>query len=99
MSQPGVPETVDTSTACPKHAGVPVDDPLPPHRIALAKRIRTLRRERGVAQERLAQIAGVDRSWLGTVERGQRNVSLDQLAKIALALDVPLAELFADEST
>nr|WP_229446595.1 helix-turn-helix transcriptional regulator [Massilia oculi] len=47
-----------------------------------------------ISQEDLALIAGVDRSYLGRVERGDNNVAILTLHRIARALDVSLAELF-----
>lgn len=60
-------------------------------------RIRALRQDRGWSQERLAERAGVHRTYLSSLERGERNVSLDNIYAIAEALGVPPAELF--EST
>jgi transcriptional regulator with XRE-family HTH domain len=61
-----------------------------------------LRRERGKAglsQEKLAARAGLDRSYVGSVERGERNVSLVNIVKLAYALDIPTADLFDDLTT
>jgi transcriptional regulator with XRE-family HTH domain len=68
--------------------------PNPVHRIEFGQRLRTLRRERGWAQDELAHQAGLDRSYVGGVERGDRNVSLDNIQKLANALGVPVRELF-----
>lgn len=57
-------------------------------------RVRRLRRRRGLSQEQLAFEAELDRSYMGGVERGERNVSLVNIAKIAGALKVPLREMF-----
>jgi transcriptional regulator with XRE-family HTH domain len=57
-------------------------------------RIRALRHDRGLSQERLAELAGVHRTYLSSLERGERNVSLDNIYAIAEALGVPPAELF-----
>ena len=46
---------------------------------------------KGLSQERLAELAGIHRTYVGDVERGARNVSLVNMNKIALALDVPLS--------
>ncbi len=57
-------------------------------------RIRALRQDRGLSQERLAEMAGVHRTYLSSLERGERNVSLDNIYAIAAALGVSPAELF-----
>ena len=57
--------------------------------------VRRLRQAMGLSQESLALRAGVDRSYLGSVERGQRNISLGGIAAIARALDVPAADLLS----
>lgn len=55
--------------------------------------IRELRTEQGLSQERLAQLAGLDRTYTSGVERGERNPSLANLLKIAEALNVPLSQI------
>ena len=55
--------------------------------------IRSLRRERGLSQEALADRADIDRSYMSGVERGLRNISVLNLARVAKALDVTLVEL------
>ena len=52
------------------------------------RRVREVRHERGWTQEQLAFEAGVKRAYLSEVENGQRNVSLDVVEKLALALGV-----------
>jgi transcriptional regulator with XRE-family HTH domain len=56
--------------------------------------IRRLRVEREVSQERLAFDSGVDRSYLGGVERGEENPTVDVLDRLAATLAVPIGELF-----
>ena len=58
-------------------------------------RVRELRREAGLSQEELAGRAGVHRTYLGGIERGERNPSLKNIAAIAVALGVTLPELFS----
>ena len=58
------------------------------------KRMRQLRKARGWSQEKFAHQIGLDRSHIGGVERGERNVSLENICLIAKALTVPVAELF-----
>lgn len=67
------------------------------HRRAVGARIAELRKQRGLTQLELAARADLHRPYLTGVERGSRNPSLDALAKIAAALDVPLMELFRQE--
>jgi transcriptional regulator with XRE-family HTH domain len=64
--------------------------------IALGKRIRTLRLRTGLSQERMAAKAGLDRTYYAGIERGERNPAVKNLAKIAAALEVPLAALFSE---
>ena len=60
----------------------------------LGRRIKTLRKESGLTQEDLAFEVGVNRSYMGFIERGERNPSLAMLKKIAKALKVSLSVLF-----
>ena len=63
---------------------------------ALGQRIRELRAEQGYSQESFADKCGVHRTFMGTVERGESNLSFSNLAKIARALNLPLAEMLVD---
>lgn len=56
-------------------------------------RIRASRVQSGLSQEKLAFACELDRTYIGSVERGERNISVINLNKIAKALDVPLAAL------
>ena len=56
--------------------------------------VRRLRRRRGVTQEVLAADSGLDRGYVSGVERGVRNPSVKQLARMAHALDADISELF-----
>ena len=60
----------------------------------VGKRIRSLREDKAVSQERLAEKSGLHRTYIGGVERGLRNPSLISLARIAEALGVGIAQLF-----
>jgi transcriptional regulator with XRE-family HTH domain len=60
------------------------------------KRIRTLRKERGLSQEDLAELSGLDRTYISGIERGIRNVALRNIEALAQALGVSLADLFED---
>ncbi|MFT3888958.1 MAG: helix-turn-helix transcriptional regulator [Arachnia sp.] len=68
----------------------------PSRRRALGQRVRELRRGLGVSQEALAHSAGMDRTYVGGIERGERNVAFDNLCRLADALGVAPAELLRD---
>ncbi|MBQ7573610.1 MAG: helix-turn-helix transcriptional regulator [Clostridia bacterium] len=57
-------------------------------------RIRELRRETGLSQEKFALKIGMDRTYFSSVESGKRNISIVNLEKIANGLDLTLSELF-----
>lgn len=63
------------------------------HRLFFAKNVRKFRAVRGLSQEQLADLCGLHRTYLGSVERAERNVSIDNMERIALALKVDLPEL------
>jgi transcriptional regulator with XRE-family HTH domain len=60
------------------------------------KRLRELRLAKAFTQESLAERAGLHSTYVGSVERGERNVALDNILKLARALDEPPSSLFAD---
>lgn len=62
-------------------------------RLVFARNIRLLRIDAGMSQERLADEAGLDRTFIGTLERGQRNISIDNIELIAKAIGTPAGEL------
>ena len=61
----------------------------------LGERIRQLRAERGWSQEQFADVCGVHRTYMGHLERGEKNVSFSSLTRVANALQINLADLFA----
>lgn len=63
-------------------------------RESFGKRLRELRQKAGLSQEELADLAGLDRSYIGGVERGERNVSLVNIHRIARALKMKPGGLF-----
>jgi transcriptional regulator with XRE-family HTH domain len=58
--------------------------------------LRKLRVAKGLSQEKLALEAGIDRSYVGRIERGLENVTVAALEALANVLEVKVAELFAD---
>ena len=71
-------------------------------RATLAATIRRLRHEQGLSQEALADLASLHRTYIGSIERGERNLSLDNVERIARALGVHITVLLMelrDEST
>jgi transcriptional regulator with XRE-family HTH domain len=65
-------------------------------KIAFGKNLRRLREKRGVSQEALANDAGLDRTYVSSVERGRRNVSLENIGRLAKALNINITELFRE---
>lgn len=61
---------------------------------SFGQRLRVVRKTKGLSQETLASIAGLDRTYIGGVERGERNPSLVNLGRIANALGMSIADLF-----
>ena len=61
----------------------------------VGRRVRDLRRERQLSQEQLAERADLHRNYIGSIERGERNIGLTATAHIARALGLSLAEFFA----
>jgi transcriptional regulator with XRE-family HTH domain len=68
-----------------------------PWRDILAKNMRRLRAERGLSQEALAHECGINRTYLSAVERSERNVSIDNIGRIATALGVEPWTLLRDD--
>ena len=64
----------------------------------IGQRIKELREKKGMSQKDLAYTADLDRSYIASIENGQRNVSIVNIEKIATALDVTLKDFFNDGS-
>lgn len=63
------------------------------------QRIKKLRLEKGWSQEKMAEVADFHRTYIGMVERGERNPSLKSIERFAKAFDVTIKELFWYEET
>ena len=61
--------------------------------VRFGQRLRSIRIEKGLSQEELAQKAGLHRTYVSSVERGERNISLVNIAKLAAALGLKPSEL------
>lgn len=66
-------------------------------RLAFAANLRAIRTQRGYSQEKLADLTGLHRTYVGSVERGERNISIDNMERFAEALEVSLARLVSQE--
>jgi transcriptional regulator with XRE-family HTH domain len=62
-----------------------------------AQRLRQIRQTKGLSQEELADMAGLHRTYVGSVERSERNVSIDNMERLAKALEVDITELLRKE--
>ncbi|HAP70338.1 MAG TPA: transcriptional regulator [Flavobacteriales bacterium] len=60
----------------------------------LGIRVKQLRTEMGLSQERLAELANLDRTYIADIEAGKRNVSITVVEKLAEALSLSISELF-----
>lgn len=61
---------------------------------AFGKAVRELRKEKGLSQEAFADLAGIDRSYMGHIERGEKNITLTKIHQICRALELTVSELF-----
>lgn len=59
--------------------------------------IRKQRLKKELSQEKLAELAGLHRTYIGAVERGEKNITLRNIQKIAGALDIPILVLFIND--
>ncbi len=60
----------------------------------VGQRIRNYRLAQGLSQEKLAELSGCHPTYIGQLERGEKNATLESIEKVATALDVSLSELF-----
>lgn len=61
--------------------------------IAFGKRVREVRRNKGISQEKLAELAGIDRSYMGNIERGEKNITLKKAYEVCDALEMDIKDL------
>ena len=61
--------------------------------IAFGKRVAELRKELGLSQEKFAFKCDIDRTYIGTIERGEKSPTLNTIQKIATALGISISEL------
>ena len=60
----------------------------------IGQRIRNYRTQKGLSQEKLAELAGCHPTYIGQLERGEKNATLESVEKIASAMDISMSELF-----
>lgn len=61
--------------------------------IAFGKRVREVRKGKRISQEKLAEMAGIDRSYMGNIERGEKNITLKKVYEICDALEIEIQDL------
>ncbi len=64
--------------------------------LLFARNMKRIRLNRKLTQERVAEAAGLHPNYIGSVERGERNISIGNIERIAIALGVPMTELLAE---
>src|SRR4051812_9018518 len=90
MQRPVMASTEDSR--CRRDPGAALSDVT----VRFGKRLREVRTRKGISQERLAELAGLHRTYVSSVERGERNISLINIEGLAEALGVPMADLMPD---
>jgi transcriptional regulator with XRE-family HTH domain len=63
-------------------------------RLKFGSKLRSLRTAAGLSQEKLGELAGLDRTYISSAERGRRNISLDAITRVAEALQISPADFF-----
>lgn len=62
-----------------------------------AKKLKEFRSSKGLSQEELAEIAGLHRTYVGSVERGERNISIDNMERLANALEINIKDFLNND--
>ena len=62
----------------------------------LGSRIKSLRLENKISQEKLSHLSNLDRTYMHSIEKGERNISIETIEKISKALNIPIHELLKD---
>lgn len=63
-------------------------------KVAYGEKVKAIRKSQHVSQEKLAELAELDRTYISDIENGKRNVSIETVFKIAKALDKPMVSFF-----
>ncbi|MBC2854537.1 helix-turn-helix domain-containing protein [Cetobacterium sp. 2G large] len=63
-------------------------------KIKFGKRLKEIRNKKKITQEKLSELANIDRSYISDIERGVKSVSLEKIDQLAKALDINIVELF-----
>jgi len=63
-------------------------------KVAYGEKVKAIRKSQNVSQEKLAELADLDRTYISDIENGKRNVSIETVLKIAKALDKPMVSFF-----
>jgi transcriptional regulator with XRE-family HTH domain len=66
--------------------------------VRFGKRLREVREKAGISQEKLAELSTLHRTYVSSVERGKRNISIENIERLALALGVTMRELMPDDA-
>ena len=62
--------------------------------ISFGLKVKELRKQKNISQEKLAELAGLHRTYIGMIERGEKNLTILNIEKIAFALNVKIIDLF-----
>jgi transcriptional regulator with XRE-family HTH domain len=62
--------------------------------VSFGSKVREIRKSKGISQERLAELSETDRSYMGRIERGEKNITLTKIYQICDALDIKPNDLF-----